>query len=64
LEAHRIAEVPGPSGHPIGDFIITAAEELDQADAMAEGIRENDDLAPRLDTNFGLGPRACLYRAG
>jgi len=30
----------------LGDLVITAAEELDQAEAVAEGIGQQDNLAP------------------
>jgi len=46
------------SGALLGDLVITAAEELDQAEAVAEGIGQHDDLAPGLGPDFRFGPRA------
>jgi hypothetical protein len=58
----------GPFGPPIGndrdrgsspclrvdDFVIAAAKELDQTEAVAERVGQDGDVAPNLDLGFAL----------
>src|SRR6516164_10952 len=47
----------------LGDLVIAATAEFDQTEAVPEGIRDADDLAPGSAADLGFNRRACALSA-
>src|SRR6266446_7958704 len=53
-----------PSPRRLGDLVISAADELDKTESVAEGIGEHDVLAPGSQSDLRLCPRASSHGTG